>query len=147
MLVPDQHGQSFGCGEQRRPVHHRPTRELYSCCLCSCARPGSGMSPGASPRPHPSCPTHRWSAEGSCSCVPSHLRQCSTLDAHPLARFPPGLKSQLFPTPGEGVLVHQCPRVLVQQVTGTVSQFTATAHILNLQIWSPGGGKALEPSI
>lgn len=100
--------QKDACPTQGRRSHRGPTLELYSCCLCSCARPGSGMSPGASPplsllpRPQMEC------RRELLLCVLPPQTHCSALDAHPLARFPPALKSMHLPI-GEVFSVHRCP--------------------------------------
>lgn len=116
MLVPAQHSQCFGwgklkdaCSAQGRRGHCGPTLELYAAAFS--AVPGLAQECPQEPLISlipPAPPTDGVQKEVLlCALPPQTL--CSALDAHPLARFPPALKSMYFPTPGEGFLVQRCP--------------------------------------
>lgn len=71
------------------------------------------QEPISRPLPHPSCPTHRWSTEGSCSCVPCYLTHTGHLV---IPRYPStGLLStrvKMYALPNirkKGFLVYRCP--------------------------------------
>lgn len=133
-------------GIRRMPVQPKEGEATTDLPWCSTAAAFAAVPdlpekcPQLLPPLHLSSPTHRWTAEGSCSSVPC----CFSLDDHPQTCLSPGLKP-MHPQHQEKGSWHI--HVPVQQGMGTVFHFKAIACMLNLKIWPLGGREALAPSI